>query len=458
MESNEINYSSNIFLINNKLRLIFEKTNTNSDILKLDFLFEKEDDCGFIEYKRTLTSYSKKISKLLTQIHWRISEGQVYNLQSFCYYIIGIEDNGYLPEKIINDEDLDKSIKMLEKTIKNTNINMDCCYAYYTDKNKKSSKIVIAKLWMNIKKEIFNNIRIILIGESNTGKTNFFVNLQNNRQSNTFDIHMDETRLKKTLKLHHQYFNNKELQYNFHFIDTPGNSIISNIKYLIAYNVDCIIYFKNKEFSIYDNIINNFNEKFNNVINFQTENCLTLENLIKITKRKNYKNILSNIRGIHLVNENRLINLYNNSELDKYISFCYNCEDVNVYTHIYDNNNESECYVRNLQSMYKYKSFIEKYNMISIETNKIIHKSIIGRTKILEYIEIKNIPELLEDTIKIFYIIILNQVYIHCDKKLQNKIILDKIILIPKEYKIIPIVILYKKKNIFISIFDELKN
>ena len=64
--------------------------------------------------------------------------------------------------------------------------------------------------------------------------------------------------MQKTLTLHHQYLNYESIdkeEFDIHIIDTPGNSIISNIRYLLSYNTDIIIHFNQKN-NIYENILN----------------------------------------------------------------------------------------------------------------------------------------------------------------------------------------------------------
>lgn len=151
----------NMFTIHYKLEEYFKKkikfknfNMINSNEINLN-CFPEENNLGFIEYKRTLSTYQLKINKLRTQIYWRISEGLIYNLQSMCYFIIGLDDNGNFPQKNINFVELEESKKIIENTINNTCIFMEHMYINFnnnlSDKSDLSNQriILVIKLWKN---------------------------------------------------------------------------------------------------------------------------------------------------------------------------------------------------------------------------------------------------------------------------------------------------------------------
>lgn len=488
-DNDEINSKDNLditkmFELHYKLLELFE----NSDKSILDIELQTENDNGFIEYKRNIASFEYKPSKLKTQIYWRLSEGLNYNSQSSCYYIIGIENNGQIKNPITQEE-ITKTINIINKCT----ISSDIKYIY---KNiiYKNTPLLIVKFW---KEEKLNetDIRIILLGASESYKTKFFVGLHNCKfnigddsiinkkinekifKSDIYDVHVDETKIKKTLILHHQYFNieyNKDInsidstnlseihenlkisdsgKLNIHIIDTPGNSIISNIKYLISYNTDIIIHFNHNN-NLYNNILEKINKKYNNVLNitdttfledFDTKKILHLA-LLKYQYRNK---IIDNIEDILLINEARLIQSYQNTQFNKYIFYCYNLMKLNTFDKISDVN------IRNIQHKYDYKSIINTNNSISIETDKSVFKCILGETKMLESLDLFNNGYLQNESVITYYIIILNQIYIVNNKTIPNKILFDKIILIPKKYITIPIFIMwYKNDNYHIKIYD----
>jgi len=465
-----------MFEIHYKLTELFE----HPEKTKLDVHLPEENDFGFIEYKRTLNTYKLKLSKLKTQIYWRLSEGMTYNAQSTCYYIVGIEDAGIVTHSI-NEENITETLEIVDKCIKNSDIKY--IYKKITYQN---NPLLIIKFW---KEEILSgtDIRIILLGSSESSKTKFFVGLHNCKfstyeshlhmskidnkifKSNIYDVHTDENKLKKTLILHHQYFNvkyNKNINLididnfkdihqnlniteedglNIHVIDTPGNSIISNIKYLISYNVDIIIHFNHTN-DLYTNVLEQINEKYNNVINI-TDTTFTTDFDTKkllhqaLLKYQSRKKILDEMEDILLINESRLIQSHQQTKFNKYIFYSYNLMNMNIFDKI------SDIHIRNIQYKYNYKSTINSNNSISIETDKPIHKPILGKTKQLEVLDLFDSGLEDNDNLLTYYVVILNQIYIVNSKNIPCKIIFDKIILIPEKYKTLPIFVIWCKND-----------
>jgi hypothetical protein len=491
-----------MFEIHYTLSELFENILINT----INIHLPEENDYGFIEYKRNLASYKNKLYKLKTQIYWRLSEGITYNSQNTCYYILGIEDNGLITNPITQDE-ITNSLNIINKSTENSDIKYIHRQIIY-----QNYPLLIIKFW---KEDILSNtdIRIILLGASESGKTKFFVGLHNckfnifepyseikpelcqrmypTKQSNTeiqqiennmfnskiFDIHTDENKLNKTLILHHQYFNvnyNKKINLidvnnlsdiqdnlnitedyglNIHIIDTPGNSIISNIKYLIGYNADIIIYFNHTN-NLYERVLEQINNKYNNVIKITDTSYLSDFNTKKLLhqallKYQSINKILNGVEDILLINENRLIQCHQQTKFNKYIFYCYNLMNLNIFDKI------SDITIRNIQCKYNYKSSIHSNNSISIETNKQIHRCILGKTSHLEILELGNLEVEDNDILLTYYIIILNQIYIINAKNIPCKIIFDKIILIPEKYINIPIFIIWCKNNeFFMKIVD----
>jgi hypothetical protein len=473
-----------MFEIHYKITELFE----NNDINELVVDLPEENDYGFIEYKRTLLTYKNKLSKLKTQIYWRLSQGLMFNSQNTCYYILGIEDDGTV-KCPIDQESITNTIELLDTCTQKSDIKY-----LFKKVTYHFEPLLIIKFW---KEDILTetDIRIILLGPPESNKTKFFVGLHNCKfstydtfaqmtkidnkifKSDVFDIHTDENKFKKTLILHHQYFNvkyNKDMNLidtdnfhdvnsnliiteesglNIHVIDTPGNSIISNIKYLISYNIDIVIYFNHVN-NLYDNILEEINDKYNNVIkitdttflkDFDTKKLLHMALLKTYAKKK----ILDEMEDILLINETRVINSHQQTKFNKYIYYSYNLMNMNIFDKI------SDTHIRNIQYKYNYKSSIYSNNSISIETDKPTYKPILGKTKQLESLELINTELEENEHILTYYIIVLNQIYIVNSKNIPHKIIFDKIILIPEKYKTLPIFVIWCKNNTYhLKIFD----
>ncbi len=139
------NYERKIIKLGNKFEYLFN-FNINytnqldiENLIKIKYKFCEEYDEGFIEYKRTLSTYSDKKGKLLRQIYWRLHEnytGVFNNLTNTntdenklkCYYVIGLEDDG-TPSNLTLTE-LDQSLNIILNTIANTNINKSYLYLF----------------------------------------------------------------------------------------------------------------------------------------------------------------------------------------------------------------------------------------------------------------------------------------------------------------------------------------
>lgn len=108
--------------------------NNYDNSITFNYNFKKEYAGGFIEYKRTLSSYANtKVDKLIRQIYWRIYEGLVTENINICYYIIGLEDSG-IPSRI-SKEELEISIKIISDAMKNIDLYHRYLYFINTELN-----------------------------------------------------------------------------------------------------------------------------------------------------------------------------------------------------------------------------------------------------------------------------------------------------------------------------------
>lgn len=111
----------NIFLNNN--------INNFSNPIEFNYNFKKEYSGGFIEYKRTLTSYvNSKINKLIRQIYWRIYEGIITENINLCYYIIGLEDSGF--PSYSSEKELENSLQIILETLIDIDLKITYLYLY----------------------------------------------------------------------------------------------------------------------------------------------------------------------------------------------------------------------------------------------------------------------------------------------------------------------------------------
>ena len=156
------NYLRKIIKLGNKFEYLFDYNVNKNNIenpIKIKYKFCKEYELGFIEYKRTLSTYSNKKGKLLRQIYWRLHENYTgSNIESSnpfnilkCYYVIGLEDSGSSSNLSLNE--LDESLNIILHTISDTNINKS--YLYLFNEINKSYLLVI-KFELDINNIDFN--------------------------------------------------------------------------------------------------------------------------------------------------------------------------------------------------------------------------------------------------------------------------------------------------------------
>lgn len=120
---------------------------TNSNCINIKYKFCKEFESGYIEYKRTLTTYNNKKGKLLRQIYWRLHENYIQNemissnldFKLKCFYVIGLEDSGTPSNSSL--EELDNSLQIILESIKDTNINI--IYLYLFNEINKSYLLLV---------------------------------------------------------------------------------------------------------------------------------------------------------------------------------------------------------------------------------------------------------------------------------------------------------------------------
>ena len=145
---NILNQFDEIKKISNEFEKLFFTNEPNNFLFPIifNYNFKKEIANGFIEYKRTLSTYlmDNKKDKLLRQIYWRIYQGLVTDNVKLCYYIIGLEDSGF-PSNSKSGE-LEVSLGLIKECLSDTNIK----YEYlYLKNNIKDYIILVVKFFLD---------------------------------------------------------------------------------------------------------------------------------------------------------------------------------------------------------------------------------------------------------------------------------------------------------------------
>lgn len=247
---------------------------------------------GNKEYKRYLINLSDiRFQQLLTQMKWRINEGN-----GKAYYYIGVEDDGSIFK--LNNKQAGESLKNLKKLVLEANAKFKSVEKIIDD------ELFYFKVEINSKNlnKYFEEVRILLLGDTGVGKTTFLAYLINNKldlNSRMFIFnHKHEMESGKTSSFNHQYifYENKK----YVFLDTPGDEIYWKTlnRTLLSVEPNLIIYFKkNKEWKhkdLYYNYAKYKNIKWVEINLYSTNNNLPNINMKKPTRVKNILKFIDN--------------------------------------------------------------------------------------------------------------------------------------------------------------------
>lgn len=210
-------------------------------------MFPPEDNEGNVEYKRHLCSseilcgddnFSIRFHQLVTQLQYRVNEGN-----GVAIYYIGVNDDG--SKYNLSSEEKTKSLEVLKKMILFLNYKINKCFI-----NEEYIKVIIQN------KSIVTSYpekRILLLGDTESGKTTFLAYLIKNKLDKPFCKarlyilnHKHEIETGKTSSFNYQHIiHNKE---KLIFIDTPGDDQLINKnsktrnKIILSLNYDLILF------------------------------------------------------------------------------------------------------------------------------------------------------------------------------------------------------------------------
>ena len=141
-------------------------------------MFPPENDEGNTEYKRHLCSeelksldinYNIRFQQLVTQMKYRLGEGD-----GMAIYYIGVEDDGSIFK--LNKEQRRLSILVFKKMTLSLDASIESTYF-----NENYIRITIKDKW---KSKILPERRVLLLGDTETGKTTFLAYLIKNKLFN----------------------------------------------------------------------------------------------------------------------------------------------------------------------------------------------------------------------------------------------------------------------------------
>ena len=210
-------------------------------------MLNPENDEGNIEYKRYLINLdSNRFEQLSTQMKWRLAEGN-----NEAIYYIGVNDNGTIYN--ITKKEIKETLFNFTKLVNNNNAEI-----INFDKNIYEDKTYF-KLTIRKKYKFLPELRVVLLGDTQTGKTTFLSNillnkLDTNNEARIYLMnHKHELVTKKTSSFNCHYKNYSN--YKFSFMEAPGCKEYQKTKYkiLLGSNPDICLLFTDK-----DNNVNSF--------------------------------------------------------------------------------------------------------------------------------------------------------------------------------------------------------
>lgn len=209
-------------------------------------MFPPEDNEGNVEYKRHLCSseilcgddnFSIRFHQLVTQLQYRVNEGN-----GIAVYYLGVNDDG--SKYNLSSEERTKSLDVLKQMVLFLNYKISNCFF-----NDDYIKVIIQNKLITAN---YPEKRILLLGDTESGKTTFLAYLVKNKLDTPFCKarlyilnHKHEIETGKTSSFNYQHVIHNKVKYVF--IDTPGdpsftkNSKTRN-KIILSFNYDLILF------------------------------------------------------------------------------------------------------------------------------------------------------------------------------------------------------------------------
>ncbi len=203
-------------------------------------ILKPEVEEGNVEYKRVLINIDNtRLEQLATQMNWRLAEGS-----NEAIYYLGVNDNGSV-YNMTQDEKYE--------TLNNFKLLVGKTNAEIISFNEiESNGVKYFKIQIRKTNPILPEIRVLLLGDSESGKTTFLANLllgktYNEKSDSRIYLmnHKHELESKKTSSVNCNYIVHNKVKYAF--IEAPGYSEYSRTKFklLLGTCPDIVLLFVN---------------------------------------------------------------------------------------------------------------------------------------------------------------------------------------------------------------------
>ncbi len=286
-------------------------------------MLSPEVEEGNVEYKRYLINLDEnRLEQLSTQMKWRLAEGN-----NEAIYYLGVDDDG-TPFNL-SDEQKKETLNNFTLLLKKNNADIVNFEVIKSEIN--INKVSYFKITIRTKSKIYPEIRVVLLGDTLSGKTTFLSNILLNKVDNDTEArlylmnHKHELESKKTSSINcfYKIWNGVK----FTFIEAPGDNEYTRTRYkiLLGTHPDICLLFSNCK--------NNYNEKYLNTIKYlgipyipinifdsiSEYNCKKLINKNKLFDEIN-NNLLTNNKSINSPTIFNILSVYPHTDLGIIVS------------------------------------------------------------------------------------------------------------------------------------------
>lgn len=226
----------------------------------MNIFLEPEIEEGNIEYKRFLKNDINRMEEYISQLKWRVKEGQ-----GEANYYLGIENDGSFYNW--NDKERNQTIQVMKKIVNNANLRIAKIEKIFY--NIESNKNFYFKVVIREKERTYPEKRILLLGPSGVGKSTFLANIllskvdEINKEARLYLFnHKHEMIQKKTSSFNYLYYIHNNTKWVF--IEAPGDDKYKKTrnKIILSFgsSIDICLFFEKEKWDKTDFYIDYLNK------------------------------------------------------------------------------------------------------------------------------------------------------------------------------------------------------
>jgi GTPase len=320
---------------------------------------------GNVEYKRYLINLdSNRFEQLSTQMKWRLAEGN-----NEAIYYLGVDDNG-TPYNMTKNETKETLFNFTKL------VNSNKAEIINFEKNN-YQETTYFKITIRKKHNVFPEVRVVLLGDTGTGKTTFLSNILLNKTDNNdariyLMNHKHELVTKKTSSFNCHYKNYSN--HKFSFMEAPGYKEYQRTKYkiLLGSKPNICLLFTNS-----DGKVNQFDLFIVKTLNipYQTVNVFdstSIYNCKKLIDKKIFFDLLIGIKQSHDYDNKttkfNILNIYPHSDLGIIMSgyLVSGCLEINKPIYWITKSNILDCKIKSIHINCEPVNKCDTSNMLTV--------------------------------------------------------------------------------------------